>query len=119
MSEFGRLLRAARLCAGKDKEGWSFGQFAKRVQWSDGALANWESGILDPPDADTVITLATALGVDPKPMLRAALAKRAKVTLSVPPERIGFATTLAVAWEGLSTTTLDKMAKVIQEAKHG
>ena len=118
MSEFGKLLRKERKCQ-NGGEGWSYGQLSKRVPWTDGTIARWEDGSLPPPGPDTVLTLAKALGVDPKMMLRASIGQRQEVTLEVLPERVAFCAALVIAWEGLTADTMEKITKVLHESRNG
>jgi hypothetical protein len=65
------------------------------------------------------MSLCAALKVDPKPLMRAAVAERGAVTLVVEPDRVNVAASIAVAWPAMTTVTLERIAKVISEAKHG
>lgn len=122
MSEpsFGKKMRTARLCA-RDGEGLSYGQVSRLTRFSPQSLAEMESGHLAPPrKTEDVLALATAFQIsNPRDLVRAAVAERKSVTLTVEPDRIALASDLAIAWPTLSKPALDKMAKVIQEARNG
>lgn len=109
---FGRLLQQTRVAARV-----SLRDLGRAVGLSAVYLSDIEGESRRPPTPDMVRKIARHLGVDPVPLLRAALAERDAIELplsgSEKPKRTEAALALARTWEELDDEDFAEIARLI------